>query len=522
MDKTEIRKLNAEFGKIPLEQRAVIYARYSTQNQTADSIEHQYEECYEYARKNGLTIVKEYKDEAQSGTQTLTRDSYNRMLEDSADHVFSKVIVFRFDRFSRNLRGFLNDEHRLNQNGVKIISTIEITPEGISGKLIKYILMIAAELYAESVSGHTSAATYSNAAKGNYNGGKVPYGYKVVAEGDRKKLVIDEEEAAIILEIFKLYAEGQSYSELAEHLDQIGARNKNGLRFKEGSFNSIFNNTIYGGEYGYGKGTDKAIVTKMPELQIVPDDLLEKVRQRISENKSLAGRKRGKRFYPLSGKVKCRKCRRNMQIKPSTRRKNGKKYDYTSYVCPNVKQKSADGSGMMCKCKGVILKDLENYVMDKIIRGLFGNASLKDVTRRLNEYILAQAKDSKQALDEQRKLLKKHKDSLQRLKMQKEDGKDGLNWDNQLARVKENILKTRENIRKLKLRRKGMTCTAKDVIQLIMLIKSEDIKRLDVPEIHEFIDAYLEKVTVSNKYIRVTTKLNELVDEDDEYAEAAD
>ena len=517
MDKTEIRKLNAEFGKIPLEQRAVIYARYSTQNQTADSIEHQKKKCHEYARKNGLTIIKEYYDEAKSGTQTLTRDWYNRMLEDSADHVFSKVIVFRFDRFSRNLRDFLNDEHRLNQNGVKVISTVEITPEGISGKLIKYIVMIAAELYADSVSDHTTAATYSNAAKGNYNGGKVPYGYKVVAEGDRKKLVIDEEEAEILLAIFRLYAEGKSYSDLAEYLDQIGARNKSGVRFKKGSFNSIFKNRIYGGEYCYGKRTDKAIVTKMPELQIVPDELMEKVRQRISENKVLAGRKRGKRPYILSGFVKCGKCGRNMHEEGTSKITKKGKLPYSAYNCPGTRDKDRHGN-KKCDNRRVRRKYLERYVMDKIIRGLFGNASLKDVTAKLNAYILSQAGESERELARMQTLLKKHKESLNRLQIQKADGKDGLNWDEQIKTVKKNIRTTKEAIRKLELKRDSMTCTPDEVIQLIMLIRSKKIKKLDAVEIRDFMDAYLDCITVDDKYVRVQTKLNEIVKQTGEAA----
>ena len=517
MDKSEKRKLAAEFAKVPLEQRAVIYARYSTQNQTPESIERQISDCREYAARRGLTIVREYYDEAKSGTQTLTRDNYNQMLEDSADHLFSKVIVFKFDRFSRNLRDFLNDEYRLNMNGVQLLSTIEVTPEGISGKLIKYIVLIAAELYADSVADHTTAAVYRNAAQGNYNGGKIPYGYNVVSDGDHKKLVIDEEEAEILLAMFKMYAEGKSYADLVDYLCQIGARNKSGVPFCIGSFNSIFRNRIYVGEYGYGKRTDKAIVTKRPDLQIVPDEIMEKVKQRMAENKVLAGRKRGKRSYILSGFVTCGKCGRKMHHSTAYKTTKKGKLPYAAYYCPGTGENDAQGN-KKCDNLRVRRKYLERYVMDKIIRGLFGNASLKDVTEKLNAYILSQAKESERELEAQRKLLKKHKDSLERLKLQKEDGKDGLNWDKQIKKVKMNIRGTKKAIRKLELKRDSMTCTPDEVIQLIMLIRSKKIKKLDAVEIRDFMDAYLDCITVDDKYVRVQTKLNEIVKQTGEAA----
>ena len=147
MDRQEKKKLLAKFGKIPLDKRAVIYARYSTDVQTPESIERQVQLCSDYAQENGLTVPKAYCDKAKSGTQTTTRYNYNQMLEDSAEGLFSKIIVFKLDRFSRNLRDFLNDQYTLNENGVQILSTLEILPDGISGKLVKYSLIIGAELY---------------------------------------------------------------------------------------------------------------------------------------------------------------------------------------------------------------------------------------------------------------------------------------------------------------------------------------------------------------------------------------
>ena len=508
MDRQEKKKLLAKFGKVPLEQRAAIYARYSTQNQTPESIERQNQVCHDYAQENGLTVVKEYHDDAKSGTQTATRDSYNRMLDDSAEGVFSKVIVFKLDRFSRNLRDFLNDQHTLNENGVEILSTLEILPDGISGKLVKYNLIIAAELYSDSVADHTTSAMYRNARQGNYNGGKIPLGYRAEDEGSSKKYVVDENESKIAAFIFEQYAQGKSYSDLVELLDQRGWRTKNGDRFSIGSFNSIFNNRIYIGEYGYGKGTSKAVVTKIPELQIVPDDIFEKVQKRLSQNKVLAGRRRAKRGYILSGFVQCAKCGSNMHHEPV--RVKGKA-PYACYRCPNTKKKDEHGEPL-CDNLRIRRKYLERYVMDKIFRDLFGNASLRDVTERLNAVILEQARDSERELEEMQKLLKKNQQALKRLMTQKADGKHGLDWDDEVEKVNANIEELRDTISKLENKRDSMTCKPDDVMRLIKMIRSADIKKLQAPEIEEFMDAYLDSVKVDDEYVRVKLNLNRIVE----------
>ena len=508
MDRQEKKKLLAKFGKIPLDKRAVIYARYSTDVQTPESIERQVQLCSDYAQENGLTVPKAYCDKAKSGTQTTTRYNYNQMLEDSAEGLFSKIIVFKLDRFSRNLRDFLNDQYTLNENSVQILSTLEILPDGISGKLVKYSLIIGAELYSDSVADHTSSEMYRNARQGNYNGGKIPLGYRAVEAEGRKKYVIDDKESEIAAFIFEQYAQGKSYSDLVKLLDQRGWRTKNGDRFSTGSFNSIFNNRIYIGEYGYGKGTSKAVVTKIPELQIVPDKIFEKVQKRMAQNKVLAGRRRAKRGYILSGFVKCGVCDSNMHHEPI--RSKGKAA-YDCYRCPNTKKNDEHGE-KLCDNLRIRRKYLERYVMDKIFRDLFGNASLQDVTERLNALILEQAQDSERELAEKEKLLKKNQQALKRLKTQKADGKHGLDWDDEVEKTNANIRELREAISKLENKRDSMTCKPNDVMRLIGLIRSAEIKKLQAPEIYEFMEAYLDSVTVDKEHVRVKLNLNKIVE----------
>lgn len=80
---------------------AVIYARYSSHNQTEQSIEGQLRDCYEYAKRNDLTIIGEYIDRAISG-KTDERPDFQRMIKDASKRQFERILVWKLDRFARN------------------------------------------------------------------------------------------------------------------------------------------------------------------------------------------------------------------------------------------------------------------------------------------------------------------------------------------------------------------------------------------------------------------------------------
>ena len=71
---------------------AVIYARYSSDNQREESIEGQIRECTAYAEKNGITIVKHYIDRAVSA-KTDNRPEFQQMIKDSDKKLFDIVLV---------------------------------------------------------------------------------------------------------------------------------------------------------------------------------------------------------------------------------------------------------------------------------------------------------------------------------------------------------------------------------------------------------------------------------------------
>ena len=81
--------------------RAAIYARYSRDNQRQESIETQYRICEDYCRQKGYLVVAHFKDEAKTGTTSIGRDGFHRMLADARRDIFDVLVVSTLDRTAR-------------------------------------------------------------------------------------------------------------------------------------------------------------------------------------------------------------------------------------------------------------------------------------------------------------------------------------------------------------------------------------------------------------------------------------
>ncbi|MBR0188972.1 MAG: recombinase family protein [Clostridia bacterium] len=106
----------------------VIYARYSSDNQTEQSIEGQLRVCNEYARTHDMLVIRSYIDRAMTGTND-NRPDFRNMIADSAKRDFDCVLVYKFDRFSRNKYEKAIHKKTLKDNGVKVVPATEYIPD---------------------------------------------------------------------------------------------------------------------------------------------------------------------------------------------------------------------------------------------------------------------------------------------------------------------------------------------------------------------------------------------------------
>ena len=119
--------------------KAVIYARYSSDSQTEQSIEGQLRVCREYAKNNNILVIDTYIDRAMTGTNDL-RPDFQRMLKDSAKRQWEIVLVYKLDRFSRDKYETTIHKHTLKENGVKLVSAMENIPDSPEGIILESLL----------------------------------------------------------------------------------------------------------------------------------------------------------------------------------------------------------------------------------------------------------------------------------------------------------------------------------------------------------------------------------------------
>lgn len=354
----------------------VIYARYSSEAQKKDSIKQQVEACRRYAENNDMNVVQVYKDEAKTGRND-DRDDFQKMLRESRNGAFEAVLVWKFDRFARNMRDALNNENILEENGVKVISATELIPDGSIGIIVKAVLLGINEYYSADLSEKTQRGSNANAKLGKYLGGTVPFGFEIVD----KEYTINEATAPYVKKIFSMYASGMSVVEICQYLNDRGIRSSLGAKFNNNSLHHMLKNERYLGTYIYD---NIVIPNRIP--QIIDKGLFETVQKILEQNKKNPARKRAKEEYILSDKLYCGNCRDNgIESKMVGFSGNAsKKYCY--YKCKNEK---------ICGKKSIGKQYIEEYVLEKC-KAMLTDKSIKIIAKKISE--IAQKDNSNQLL----------------------------------------------------------------------------------------------------------------------------
>ena len=192
-------------GMIP---KAVMYARYSSDNQRDESVEAQIRAMTKYCQDNEIAIVGEYIDRARSAT-TDDRPEFQRMIADSKQGTFNIVLVHKSDRFSRNRRDSLNYKSILKCNNVTVVSVLENFDDSPESVIMESLIEGMAEYYSKNLAREVMKGLNENALKCKSNGGRPPFGFKVNKETQIYEIV--EEEARAVRFMFESISQGKSY-----------------------------------------------------------------------------------------------------------------------------------------------------------------------------------------------------------------------------------------------------------------------------------------------------------------------
>jgi site-specific DNA recombinase len=307
--------------------KGVIYARYSSEKQTEQSIEGQVRVCEEFCKQNDIDIVHVYIDRATSASKNIEhRVDFLQMIKDSEKQKWECVVVYKLDRFARNRYDSAIYKAKLKKNGVRVISATENISDNPEGVLLESVLEGMAEFYSKELSQKVTRGMYESALKAQSTGGTVPLGYKIV----NKKFEIDPIYAPIVKQAFEMYASGFTVKQICDKLNGEGYRTRNGNRFTHNSFKSVFPNKKYIGVYTYNNEVE--IEGGMPA--IVDKEIFDRVQGKLKLNKKTPARGKAKKDYLLTGKLFCGHCSYSMVGESA--KKPEKRYHY--YACRGKKK----------------------------------------------------------------------------------------------------------------------------------------------------------------------------------------
>ena len=237
-----------------MKKRAVGYCRISTLMQVDNtSLKDQEDKIRMYAKLHDIVIDEIFIDKAVSGKST-DRPEYDNMMDYVKSNDIDMIIVYKNDRIHRSLYNLLAMIYELQKYEVALVSVTEMfdtsTPQGM---LFLQMLGSFAEFERAVINERTRNGRIARLNENKWVGGKPAFWYKVNKYG---QFEIDEEEAKIVKEIFKLRSKGLS-------LAKIGAK----YGFSKQKVDYILKNKNYIGVFEYqGKKEKNDIVIEIEPI----------------------------------------------------------------------------------------------------------------------------------------------------------------------------------------------------------------------------------------------------------------
>ncbi len=341
---------------------AVIYARYSCDAQTEQSIEGQLRVCEDYAKSHDILILDTYIDRAMTGTNDQ-RPDFRRMIKDSAMRQWDYVLVYKLDRFSRDKYEATMHKHTLKVNGVKVVSAMENIPDTPEGIILEALLEGMNQYYSADLAQKVMRGMRETRLKGTYQGGGLPYGYVAC----NKKVIIDEEKAEVVRYIFTQYEKGVIIRDIAAALTEKGILYK-GKPFVLNTIYGIIKNEKYSGS---SRLRDEIVDKIYPP--IISPELYAKVRAKVDANKY--GKKSVAVVYLLRQKMKCGYCGESLIAECGTSKMGDRRYYYKCHGRKNLHNG--------CSQSAYRKEALENFVLGSILEELNSPEQMENIVKGL-------------------------------------------------------------------------------------------------------------------------------------------
>jgi site-specific DNA recombinase len=315
------------------------------------------------AHEGWVCLPEHYSDGGYTGANA-DRPALQRLLADIEAGRVDAVVVYKIDRLSRSLLDFARLMEVFDRHRVCVVSVAQQFNSGTSmGRMVLNLLLTFAQFERELIAERTRDKMSASRRKGKYVGGAPVLGYDV--DPARKRLIVNEDEAAQVRAIFGLYAEHQALLPVVQELERRrwttkrwstrkGAE-RGGRPFTKTSLHKLLTCVLYTGKVRY---KDELHDGEQPA--IVDAAVWRRVQGVLSTNGRCGGGEVRNKFGALlRGLLGCAPC--GCAMAPThTTRKGCKLYRY--YVCTNAQKRGWH----CCPSRSIPAGEIEHYVVEQI------------------------------------------------------------------------------------------------------------------------------------------------------------
>jgi DNA invertase Pin-like site-specific DNA recombinase len=372
--------------------RAVTYLRKSTDKQEA-SIPDQREAVTKLARQKGYTIVREYRDEGISGDDTERRTDFRRMLDDATRlGDFDAVLCWdqdRFGRFDPLEAGYWIKPLRDRGVFLETVGQGRIDWSDFAGRIVYAVQQEGKHAFLRDMSRAVTRGMLAKAKRGEWLGGKPPYGYRL---SEHKRLVPHDAEAETVRWLFREYlGRDVGLALLALELNERGVTGPGGRLWSGTTVykvltrptylgHTVWNRRHMGRYHGVRAGeivaSDKpkhATRENAPAEWVVFEDThpalvdratFDRTRQKLMSRRDCSTPHRGGGAFLFTGLLRCGHCGWPMHGSHLHYQHNGKRYSYKRYICGRYNLHRRAG----CSCNTVLERDVLAAVLTVIER----------------------------------------------------------------------------------------------------------------------------------------------------------
>ena len=304
-----------------------LYLRVSTEDQAREgfSLPEQKERLETFCKFKGYEIVDYYEDAGISAKTGNFRPEFERLKEDIKSKRINTIIALKLDRITRSIFDWEKLMTFLDENDAYIdCANDEVNTTNANGKMVSRLLMSVSQNEIERTSERTKVGL-AGAIKQGHLPSQAPLGYK----HENKKLVIDYSTKDVVVRIFELYYNGNSYQTISNILNEGQVLGK--TNWRDSTITSILENEVYKGDFVHGKRTKHPTYYENVVEPLVSKEMWEDCQAQKKKNSRAYQRTL---TYLFLQKIRCPRCN-NLMGGKATKKKNGNVYYY--YYCNDCK-----------------------------------------------------------------------------------------------------------------------------------------------------------------------------------------